>query len=1293
MDLFPADDQPIIIEQGRTGDCYLLACLDCIIKTGPDGRQKIKSLFTEIRDPDTDELTVQIKIKQTADSAHLAIQLPKAQNKFIYSEEGGYDVFTFPHQRLAEIDNDRVGAQSNCLAVKILERLSAYYFAHNWLTSSISAHNGNDRYAGDQASQFVGKLLDVSVKNTRDIRRIVKLKTICPEKVAYIEMDYGRQNAGVVHGRHALRVDKITEDPRAPGGYVFELINPWRNQGPAEKYHLLDPLKPPRHRPIFATFSLKPEFDALLEDALEYSVSINTGKYVFEHADLVDMLLAVKRNGIQFRPVNFERYVTMHQQIPQLATLFAVLDTRVEQQQMVSCILLYGIKIDFVKRLLKQVPNAKLARALIQHEKEAASAALDELADIAYNEKDQAIYKFLVEKNYPFARYFEQRRAMPQPFLLPIAIVLAINSNPIPNKVCDFLRAVDSDMSDALLDGMLNQLQLTTPRDLFVALHRINHVNGRLAKDLLVGLSKRFSQLFFDSTYDRLVRDILSENDSEFKTWFVDTSGVKQQERIEQAITQINALIVSIAQAKNDGEVDYYIQQSQDQLHHMQSALAPIMGGAPVSPELMQLYESKLIEINTKATSRKRTLAEVELQQRADQKKAEIAQAQAQALVDRKLYEIESIEDQFDTLTVVNQVDQTFYELRNKLDAIRSDSLLQQAMATANRAQEVSQALSSKTERLALGVTRQKARIVQAHDIIGRKLYEIESIPDRFITLTAVHHIDQTLDVLRNKLAVIRSDSSLQQAMAIVNRTQEVSQALSRKAQWLEQGATAQKARVAEADAIINRILHQINGIQDQFDTFTATDQIDRTFHVLQKQLEAIRLNSLLTQAVATVNRGQEVIQALLSKARRLEQGVTTQKAKIDAANRFIFDFTQGLRTDTFNWPLAFDTLDEVDACEQTFIRQLNNSIFNNPHLQMQHQQLGYQAFHPDILRAGNEQLANIVKTGALRKIAVYSELIRNLPFDFSGCHTLSELESRRQGYVEQLQAMPAREERIRDAHQQLGYYQVLEPNLASAITLKIQAINSLASQCRTQIEEQMAQQEQRRQDCIKTITEYSDSLYTFGESLSFAQNKEIADINRNVARFINQTEAKVREQKLIDALDGLDELRVQTYRQQMDDARRACLTRINTKAACARDARDMLARVHFIDCLNKIEGKVNQFEGEDINKKKQITRLTRALFDSLKGAKDDFWAGKINATDFKTRCKTAIDDKITRATLATHRGFKPVWDVIVSVVLSLCSLTIANFKYKRWPWELVKSNTDSTNKLLNMEEAVNQVP
>lgn len=48
--LFPAENTPITIKQGHTGDCYLLTAIDCILNSGEEGLPLVKSLFTQTKE-------------------------------------------------------------------------------------------------------------------------------------------------------------------------------------------------------------------------------------------------------------------------------------------------------------------------------------------------------------------------------------------------------------------------------------------------------------------------------------------------------------------------------------------------------------------------------------------------------------------------------------------------------------------------------------------------------------------------------------------------------------------------------------------------------------------------------------------------------------------------------------------------------------------------------------------------------------------------------------------------------------------------------------------------------------------------------------------------------------------------------------------------------------------------------------------------------------------------------------------------------------------------------------------
>ena len=153
--LFPNDNEKITIKQGQTGDCYLLAVLDCVLSSGDEGRKLIESMFT--KNPDE---SITLRIPHNAHSLYLLLNNINAKYRYAHNAVTNTDEITITKAELERIDANRVeiypgaykhGASSNSLAVKILEHISSYYFANKWDQGhSIIAHNQDDRYRGKE---------------------------------------------------------------------------------------------------------------------------------------------------------------------------------------------------------------------------------------------------------------------------------------------------------------------------------------------------------------------------------------------------------------------------------------------------------------------------------------------------------------------------------------------------------------------------------------------------------------------------------------------------------------------------------------------------------------------------------------------------------------------------------------------------------------------------------------------------------------------------------------------------------------------------------------------------------------------------------------------------------------------------------------------------------------------------------------------------------------------------------------------------------------------------------------
>ncbi|MDR3502156.1 MAG: hypothetical protein P4L79_06185 [Legionella sp.] len=223
--LFPEKGQLILIKQKKAGDCYLLCSLDCVLNGGTENRDIVESRFTQ-----TPEGVI-LRIKRTDQSKNLNPEKMNGKYSYSYDAQTDEDVIFIDNKKLEAIDNDPNGVESNALAVKILEHISSYFYVGYWdndaPSASLDAHSIPQRYK-ESSTVFVGKLLGLEAVDTQDINAIIKLKAMNPHEPIYISMDYGNKDAsGVIHGRHALRIEQIT--PMQNGDYQVVLVNPWDN--------------------------------------------------------------------------------------------------------------------------------------------------------------------------------------------------------------------------------------------------------------------------------------------------------------------------------------------------------------------------------------------------------------------------------------------------------------------------------------------------------------------------------------------------------------------------------------------------------------------------------------------------------------------------------------------------------------------------------------------------------------------------------------------------------------------------------------------------------------------------------------------------------------------------------------------------------------------------------------------------------------------------------------------------------------------------------------------------------
>lgn len=234
--LFPENNGFISIKQRDTGDCYLLATLECFFGANTEGYALIQRLFTRVA------MGVEVRFFRNEHSRNLKINKLAENYGYRYDRIRNQDVFYISDQRLYEIDQAVEGVMTNSLAVKILERLIPYYFSCPWDTNrpvsagrlvrsdSVNAHNFPGTRINDSETSFLGKLFGVSSLINPNTRQIIQLKNIFPNQPIYLSMQYGTPDAnGVVRTRHAFKIEKTQLDKHKPGQYEFILINPSNN--------------------------------------------------------------------------------------------------------------------------------------------------------------------------------------------------------------------------------------------------------------------------------------------------------------------------------------------------------------------------------------------------------------------------------------------------------------------------------------------------------------------------------------------------------------------------------------------------------------------------------------------------------------------------------------------------------------------------------------------------------------------------------------------------------------------------------------------------------------------------------------------------------------------------------------------------------------------------------------------------------------------------------------------------------------------------------------------------------
>ncbi|HAU1477037.1 hypothetical protein SFB61_04700 [Legionella pneumophila] len=356
--LFPEKNTPLTIKQGPVDDCYLLVALDCIFNSGDEARQLLASKFTQT------PLGLTVRIKRNNQSTRLDSQKMRGKYIHVYDRNTDEDVFFIGQQKLKEIDNSKKGVQTNSLAIKVLERISSYYYTGDWdhtgESGSLTAHSIRQRHM-ESSTRFVGKLLGIHAEDTEEMDEIIKLKLMNPREAVYISFAYGEPDAnGKIHERHALRIDKVL--PKTNGGYDFILVNPWDNQ--KQETFSLGELEKRDCR--FCTFSLNQQRYEITRILLKNPVE--QGQYIFANPELFTLLLQMQKLSLLSDAKNIQACINLHKQMPYLPSLYNSLTSDEQKKLIQGMVGTKGDKEKFTKHLISNVPRLDLIKTIFQNE-------------------------------------------------------------------------------------------------------------------------------------------------------------------------------------------------------------------------------------------------------------------------------------------------------------------------------------------------------------------------------------------------------------------------------------------------------------------------------------------------------------------------------------------------------------------------------------------------------------------------------------------------------------------------------------------------------------------------------------------------------------------------------------------------------------------------------------------------------------------------------------------------------------------------------------------------------------
>lgn len=610
--LFPNNLEQITIQQGRGGDCYLLASLDCLFNLGEEGFNSVKSCFTEMPNGD-----VVVRLKNNNHSNHLKLSNMNGKYSYKYDPATKEDVFTISKERLEKIDSEKGGVRSNSLAVKILERLTSYYYVGNWdadaQIASVNAHNINNRVLdGESTTGFVAKLLGIHAHDMdkTEISDVIKLKRINPDEAIYISMAYGeRDEHGRIHGRHALRIKEIRLNNQ--GEYEFVLVNPWNNT----KIEIFSAQEVLSRRCRFSLFSVDENRYQLSKKLL--SLSEVKGSYVFQDPDLLKMLIQVQKKYPQVKTQLIDSFIQLYQQHPNFVGVYN--QFRNDEQTLLNLISdSKGSLSEFSKALrnhqaqkskqkftLQEVVNQAIAMKTKDFNgrvKTAQAYVEDGIINFYFfNSIDSVTRAAQLRDN--FSNQHFNRDAIEQYFPSQCLLANAIRYFGSSQVAKNYIQKSNaSAINETVLEFLITS-SINNPKDLFVLIYHLNQSRPDLATPLFkLALNKK--RLFGISCED-FAKEMNKEAHHPFNTWFLNNY---LNEKSDDYLEQINKLPASFQGMKTVKEISDYALLLNRQLNNILSPFSYSLFNRKVQSSFFR----KQTELNSNAQRRIQQLESLE---------------------------------------------------------------------------------------------------------------------------------------------------------------------------------------------------------------------------------------------------------------------------------------------------------------------------------------------------------------------------------------------------------------------------------------------------------------------------------------------------------------------------------------------------------------------------------------------------------------------------------------------------------------------------------------------------------